>query len=89
MIKPTPSNTISISPTQSKMARAALDWGLRDLANHARVGITTVFRFENGQATPIPATLAAIQRAFEEAGIEFTPDGGVRPRTAPIPEEAL
>jgi transcriptional regulator with XRE-family HTH domain len=59
------------------MARAALDWGIRDLAREARVGVNTVARFEAGQAIPIPATLAAIQRALEEAGVEFiSGDGG-------------
>jgi transcriptional regulator with XRE-family HTH domain len=50
------------------MARGALGWSIRDLAREANVGSATVTRFENGQAEPIPATLAAIQRAFEAAG---------------------
>jgi hypothetical protein len=32
----------------------------------------TVNRFEREIAEPIPATRAAIQRAFEQAGVEFT-----------------
>ncbi len=66
-----------ITAAQSKMARAALGWGVRDLAREANVGVSTVTRFEAGQATPIPATLAAIQRALETAGVEFiSGDGG-------------
>ena len=61
-----------VIPVQSKMARAALGWSVRDLAREARVGVNTVVRFEAGQASPIPATLAAIQRALEAAGVEFT-----------------
>jgi hypothetical protein len=38
--------------------------------NHA------VNRFESGAAEPIPATLAAIQRALEAAGVEFIPENG-------------
>jgi transcriptional regulator with XRE-family HTH domain len=68
--------------TQCKMARAALGWGIRDLARSARVGSATVSRFEAGQGTPIPATLAAMQRTFEAAGVEFRPDGSVRLREA-------
>jgi predicted transcriptional regulator len=64
---------------QCKMARAALGWGIRDLANRARVGATTVSRFEAGQGNPIPSTVAAMRRAFEEAGIEFI-TGGARLR---------
>jgi transcriptional regulator with XRE-family HTH domain len=60
-----------ITAVQSKMARAALSWGVRDLAREANVGVSTVSRFESG-AEPIPATLAAIQRALEAGGVEFT-----------------
>jgi transcriptional regulator with XRE-family HTH domain len=54
------------------MARAALKWNANDLARNAKVGISTVNRFEAGQAAPIPATLAAIKATFEAAGVEFT-----------------
>ncbi len=62
------------------MARAALGWGTRDLAREAGIGVSTVTRFETGQKEPTKANLAAIQRALETAGIEFTDDGGVRPK---------
>jgi ribosome-binding protein aMBF1 (putative translation factor) len=66
-----------ITGVQSKMARAALGWGVRDLAAKASVGVSTVTRFEAGQVEPIPATAAAIQRAFEATGIQFIePNGG-------------
>ena len=54
------------------MARAALGWGVRDLAKKAGVSVTTVTRFETGQSDPIKATLTVIQQTFEAAGIEFT-----------------
>lgn len=57
------------------MARAALGWSTSDLAKAAKVGISTVNRFETDQAVPIPATLAAIQRALEDAGIIFLAEG--------------
>ena len=59
-----------ITAVQCKMARAALGWGVRDLAREAQVGVSTVTRFESG-TEPIPATLAAIRRALEAAGVEF------------------
>lgn len=62
---------MSITPVQSKMARAALGWSAADLAKHAQVGVATVNRFEAGQGSPIPATIAAMQRAMEAEGIEF------------------
>ena len=54
------------------MARAALSWGMKDLAEHSGVSATTIDRFENGRAAPIPANLKALRQAFEAAGIEFT-----------------
>ncbi|WP_349262474.1 helix-turn-helix transcriptional regulator [Geminicoccus sp.] len=61
------------------MARAALGWNASQLATAANVGITTITRFETGQSLPIPNTLAAIQRALEQGGIEFIPDEGTGP----------
>jgi transcriptional regulator with XRE-family HTH domain len=65
-----------INFTQCKMARAALGWNAAKLAEAANVGVATVARLEAGTATPIPATLAAIQRALEVAGVEFIPENG-------------
>jgi transcriptional regulator with XRE-family HTH domain len=60
-----------MTPVQCRMARAALGWGVRDLAAKARIGVSTVTRFEGGKDT-ITATVAAMQRAMEEAGVVFT-----------------
>jgi len=54
------------------MARAALGWGVRDLAKRAGVSVTTITRFETEQSDPIRATLTVVQQTFEAAGIEFT-----------------
>lgn len=64
-----------ITPVQSKMARAALGWSTSDLAKAASVGVSTISRFEIGNAATIPATLAAIQRALEAAGVIFLAEG--------------
>ena len=61
-----------ITPMQSRMARAALGWSTTDLAEKAQVGPATVNRFETQARVPIPATLAAIRRAFEAAGVVFS-----------------
>ncbi|HEV2678299.1 MAG TPA: helix-turn-helix transcriptional regulator [Aliidongia sp.] len=58
------------------MARAAIEWGVRDLAAAAKIGSATITRFENRQREPNNATLAAIQRALEAAGVEFIPENG-------------
>ena len=61
------------------MARVALNWTAKDLAEKAKVGVATVNRFESGQARPITSTLEAMQRTLETAGIRFTEEGGVIP----------
>jgi transcriptional regulator with XRE-family HTH domain len=65
--------------TQCKMARAALGWGVRELADAAGISANTVVRFENGRTMPNPATLKVIQNAFEVAGVRFQDDGGIVP----------
>jgi transcriptional regulator with XRE-family HTH domain len=61
-----------ITRSQVRMARAALGWGVRDLARRAGVAANTVSRFENGMGTNL-TTLKQIQTALEEAGIIFIP----------------
>lgn len=74
--------------TQCKMARVALNWTAKDLAEKAKVGVATVNRFEGGQARPITATLEAMQRTLEAAGVRFTDEGGVIPSNSPEPRPA-
>jgi len=66
------------------MARAALKFGVRDVAVAAKVSPATVTRIEADQPANT-STLAAIRAALETAGVEFT-DGdapGVRLRAKP------
>ena len=59
------------APLQCRMARAALGWGVRELAAAAKVSTDTVARFERGDELK-ERTIDALQRALEAAGIEFT-----------------
>ena len=68
-----------LTATQCKMARAALGWGMKELAEASGVSANTIDRFENGRAAPIPANLKALRQAFEAAGVRFTETGGVEP----------
>jgi transcriptional regulator with XRE-family HTH domain len=61
-----------ITRSQVRMARAALGWGVRDLADRSGLAPNTVSRFENGLGTNV-TTLKQIQSALEEAGIVFIP----------------
>lgn len=63
---------------QIRAARALLDWDAADLA--ARVGIRreTVLSVENGLAVPRAATMDKIIHAFNDAGVDFLDNSGVR-----------
>ena len=56
---------------QIRMARAAVGWGVRELAKKAGVTANTVTRIENG-ADAKQSTMERLQHALEAAGIEFT-----------------
>ena len=62
-------------PVQCRMARAALGWGVKELAAAAKVSIDTVVRFERGEELK-ERTVEAIQRALEGGGIEFIDANG-------------
>jgi transcriptional regulator with XRE-family HTH domain len=65
------SEEVIITPASCRMARAALNWGIREVAKRTGISQTTVNRFEKGLAKTNAATRATIQRVFERAGIEF------------------
>lgn len=69
---------MTIAAIQSKMARAAVGWGVRDLAKEAGVSVDTVSRLERGEELQ-PRTLAAIQAALEAAGVIFIDSNGDGP----------
>ena len=65
-----------IKGVQIRMARAALNWGVRELAAAAEVTPNTISRIESGGAARTD-TLERIVFALEAAGIEFIdPNGG-------------
>jgi transcriptional regulator with XRE-family HTH domain len=57
------------------MARAALELGIRELAELALVSTNTLIRFERGEPLK-KRTIDAIQAALEKAGVEFIPENG-------------
>ena len=63
---------------QLKMARAAVGWGVRELAKKAGVTANTVTRIENG-ADAKQSTMDRLQHALETAGIEFIQENGGGP----------
>lgn len=64
-----------LAVVQVRMARAALGWGVRDLAAAAKISGDTVNRLERGEALR-ERTIADIRAAFEAAGVEFIAENG-------------
>ena len=60
------------------MARAAMGWGVRELAAKVGVAANTISRYENG-SDALGETLRRIRRVFEDAGITFIDENGGGP----------
>ena len=59
---------------QCKMARSALGWGVRDLADKAGVSLNTVSHFERG-GEAYRSTVDTLRTALEDAGAVFVARG--------------
>lgn len=64
-----------ITLEQYRMAKAALDLTVIELALLAKVSTNTLVRFERGERLT-ERTMQRVQAAFEAAGIEFIPEDG-------------
>jgi transcriptional regulator with XRE-family HTH domain len=60
------------------LARTAIGWGVRDLAEAAEVSPDTVARLERGEKLR-GETLLKLRRALEKAGVEFITENGGGP----------
>jgi transcriptional regulator with XRE-family HTH domain len=65
-----------ITSEQCRAGRGLLGWSQQELADAAGVGVVTVHQLEAGTSEPRRATLEAIRRAFEKAGVEFIDENG-------------
>ena len=68
-----------VTSAQVRMARAALNWTVRDLAEAARIHRNTVTNIEVGRYAGDPKTMATIERVFRRAGVEFIEEDGGGP----------
>lgn len=64
-----------ITDVQSKMARAALGLGVRELAHISGVSPDTVARLERGEKLR-QSTVGAIRQALEAHGVHFIQENG-------------
>ena len=71
---------MTITTAQIRGARGILNWSQHDLSERTGISSTSIGSIENGQSVPRENTLAAIRKAFEDAGIEFLPGSGIRMR---------
>jgi transcriptional regulator with XRE-family HTH domain len=78
------SKLMTISTAQIRGARGLLNWGQSDLSERTGISTTSIGSIENGISVPRESSLTAIRKAFEDAGIEFLPNDGLRKRTGEV-----
>ena len=66
-----------LTATQCRMARGALNWLVKDVADRTGLSANTVSRFEGGAKANV-TTQKLIREAFEKEGVRFT-ERGVEP----------
>ncbi|MDD3028869.1 MAG: helix-turn-helix transcriptional regulator [Alphaproteobacteria bacterium] len=67
-----------IDAEQLRAARALLDWKTSDLAEKTGLTVNAINKIERGSAQGRRETMEKIQKVFEDAGLEFLPDSGLR-----------
>ena len=70
-----------LTGAQIRAARGLVRWSAAELARRAGLGISTIQRMEKSDGVPTASAnnLAAVQKAFEAAGIAFIPENGGGP----------
>ncbi len=63
-----------ISGVQCRIARAGLDWSIRQVADKTEIHHNTIGRIERG-AEATPTTLRTLQKLFEAHGFRFSENG--------------
>ena len=65
----------TMDANQLRMARAALKWSVRDLAEKSGITANTISRIENGSDTRT-STVQSLKKALENGGVQFIPENG-------------
>lgn len=69
---------VKITGEHIRAARAFLDWSTADLAAQSGIAVNSINKIERGQTKPQEETIAAIQKTFEDSGVEFLPSSGIK-----------
>jgi transcriptional regulator with XRE-family HTH domain len=72
-------NVEGLTPAQSRAARALLGITQTELADAARLGLSTVVDFERERRQVSPVAIEAILHALKRAGVEFIDENGGGP----------
>jgi transcriptional regulator with XRE-family HTH domain len=72
-------NVDTITPNQSRGARALLDMTQPQLASMSGLGLSTIVDFERSRRAISEDAIEAIRIALERAGIEFIEENGGGP----------
>lgn len=70
---------IKMNAAQCRGARALLDMTQPQLADSAKLGLSTIVDFERGRRQVSEAAIDAMRAALERAGIEFIGENGGGP----------
>ena len=68
-----------VTSAQVRMARAALNWTVRDLAEATGLHRNTITNIEVGRYSGDPETLSTIESVLKRAGVEFIDEDGGGP----------
>ena len=68
-----------VTSAQIRMARAALDWTVRDLAEATGLHRNTINNIEVGRYTGDPKALELIEKTLRGAGVNFIDENGDGP----------
>lgn len=75
---------MSITTAQIRGARGLLNWSQSDLSERTGISGTSIGSIENGVSIPRESTISKIKKTLEDAGVEFTPNQGVRLRSGDV-----
>jgi transcriptional regulator with XRE-family HTH domain len=70
---------MTVTSAQVRMARAALNWTVRDLAEATQLHRNTISNIETGRYGGDVTTLARIAAVLKRAGVDFIEENGGGP----------